>query len=217
MNVKGLDVVSLDDWMDVEDLYWDLKDGRIVYKTVTIDAVHSLQQLSMLQAKEQNGKTEEDQMSKRDFGTASGLMNTWIQHWVDLTDQGINVIFLCHDRLTEGDEDEEAGMMIPEIGPRVMPSVASTLLGAVNIVGHTFIREQITKSKTAGKKSIRNVHYCLRLGPHGYYATKIRNPKEFHVPDFIQDPTFKKILDIVKGKEVKTSSTKKAEKVRRKK
>ncbi len=218
MDIDGMDHLEINEWDDFEDIYWDLKDGLLDYSTVTIDAVHSLQQLAIIEAKYQNNKGPNEMVSRRDFGTAAGLLNTWIVNYRDLIKLGIHVVFLCHDRLTEGDEDEENGMMIPEVGPRVMPSVASTLLGAVNIVGHTFIREQVTKTKKAGSKSQRKVDYCLRLGPHGYYATKIRNPKKFHVPDFIEDPTFDKIVEIVKGKVAPAMKKKaKAGKVRRKK
>ena len=96
-------------------------------------------------------------------------------------------------------------MLTPEVGPRMMPSVASTLSGAVNVVGHTFIRETLIKSKEAGKKAKREVEYCLRVGPHSYYTTKMRSPKACEVPDFIIDPDYKKILTLIKGSEKTTT------------
>jgi hypothetical protein len=88
-----------------------------------------------------------------------------------------------------------------------MPSVASLLTGAVKVVGHTFVREVVEKSKSLGKKPKRKMQYCLRIGPHGYYTTKIRSPKASPVPDYLVDPTFEDILEVVKGTMPETADT----------
>ena len=197
---KGVNVIRVTEWAEMEDIYWELKDGDHDYKTVIVDAVHSMQSLALIEAKLSSGKKLSDQTSQRDFGQASGLMNTWLFNYRDLADHGINVVFLAHDKVQEIDTEEENDVILPEVGPRLMPSVASALTGAVNVVGNTYIREIITKPKKAGEKTKREVQYCLRIGPHGYYTTKIRRPKEFAIPEFIVDPTYGKLVDVIQGK-----------------
>lgn len=209
----GVDVIRINDWSELEDLYWELKDSDHKYKTVGIDAVHSMQALAIVEAKDVANKKETDQTSQKDFGQASGLMNTWLYNYRDLIEQGINVVFLAHDRVQEVDTEDDGDMILPEVGPRLMPSVASTLLGAVNVVGNTYIREIVTKSKKVGEKSTRRVEYCLRIGPHGYYATKIRRPKKFQIPEFIVDPSYDKLANVIQGKTTPTQQPKR--KIRR--
>lgn len=195
-----VDVIQIESWSDFEDIFWEVKDGNTKYKTVVIDAIHSLQDLSIDQAKAQSNKDPDDQTSKRDFGIASGLLKSWIFNYRDLVDEGVNIVFIAHDRVTTvEDEGADDGMLTPEVGPRMMPSVASTLTGAVNLVGHTFIKEVLIKPKKAGQKPKREIDYCLRVGPHGYYTTKIRSPKDKIVPDFIVDPNYEKLVETIKG------------------
>lgn len=198
-DVEGIKVFRMTEWNELEEIYWRLQDGDTGYKTVVIDAMHSLQDLAIDQAKADAGKDSDAQTSMKDFGKASGLMKQWILNYVDLTTQGINVIFLAHDRITESEMEGE-DMITPEVGPRLMPSVASTMTGSVNIVGHSFIKETIEKPKTAGQKKNKTIEYCMRIGPHAFYTTKIRKPKSQILPDFLVDPDFKQLLAIVKGK-----------------
>ena len=113
-----------------------------------------------------------------------------------LVDLGINVVFLAHDRTNEGEEGED-GEMSPSVGPRVMPSVASILTASVKIVGNTFIREVHTKLD--GGKMKREVIYSMRIGPHAYYNTKIRQPKGSYTPDILENPDYDKLVSLMKG------------------
>lgn len=81
-----------------------------------------------------------------------------------------------------------------------MPSVVSTLNAAVGIIGNTFVRETIREFKV-GKRKIkkRKVEYCLRIGPHSMYITKIRKPKSIEVPPYLVDPDYDDIIDVMKG------------------
>lgn len=196
-NVEGCDVLTVDSWSDIEEIYWMLEGGKSKYKTVVLDSVHAMQDLALDDAKKSAGKSH---ASKFEFMKAAGAMKQWTIAFRDLRDKGINVVMIAHDRITVEEVEGDDNMITPEVGPRLMPSVASAVMGAVNVVGHTFIREKVEKSKELGKKPKRIVEYCLRVGPHGYYATKIRSPKEFYTPDFIKDPSYDKIVAVLKGK-----------------
>lgn len=199
-DIKDVDSIQVTEWSELEEIYWELHEGKSKYNTIVIDAAHTMQNLAIQEARAIAGKKDKDQTSQRDMGQASGLMNQWIYNYRDLRDDGMNVVFLAHDRLREVDtDDDDAGVIMPEMGPRLFPSVSGTLLGAVNIVGYTFIREEVTKSKVAGKKSTREVQYCLRVGPHSLYATKLRSPKDNAIPEYIVDPTYDKLVAVIKG------------------
>lgn len=197
-NQEGIDVLTVNNWSELEEIYWALKDGTH-YKTVVIDAVHTMQGLSIQEARDIGGKKDKDMTSQRDMGQATGLMNTWNYNYRDLRDDGINVVFLAHDRLREVDTDDGVESITPEVGPNVMPNVGKTLMGAVNIIGYTYVRESIVGKKIPGKKAEKKTEYCLLLGANAVYNTKVRSPKENVTPEFIVDPTYDKLVSVIKG------------------
>lgn len=195
-NVKGLDMAQISTWEEFEAIYWFLKSGNHKYKSVIVDQVTQLQDLAMIKALKTNGKEATDQMSKRDFGTASGLMKTWLLNYRDLIDDSMHVCFLAHDRTDSGSEEGDADQIEPSVGPRIMPSVAAFLNGAVKIIGNTYIRETWS---IENKKRISRIEYGMRLGPHPYYTTKVRSPVGVAAPSTIVDPTFDKLVAVLRG------------------
>jgi len=193
-NVRGVRVGQIETWDEFEEMYWYLKKGQHDFKTVVIDQVTQLQDLAMVQAKKNIGETRDP---RRLFGEAGALMKQWLLNYRDLIDDGINVVFLAHDRVSRTDEDSGGEDQIdPEVGPRVMPSVASFLNGSVKIIGNTYIKESYT---IENKRKVRHVDYGMRLGPHAYYTTKVRSPVGIKAPDYIVDPSYDKLVAIMRG------------------
>lgn len=195
-DVEDVDTLSIESWDQFEQVYWYLCSPENKYRSVVIDAVSQLQDFALEAALTENGKDETAPVSKRDFGVAAGRLKTWIVNYRDLVDKDINVVFLAHDRTTEGDEGDE-GELLPVIGPRMMPSVASVLAASVKIIGNTFVRE--THEKLDGGKAERVVQYCMRLGPSAIYTTKVRQPKGSYTPEFIEDPGYNILVSLMKG------------------
>lgn len=192
-NLDGVDVVQVEHWSDIEEIFWYLKKEK-KYKSVIIDQVSSMQDMAMVHAMAEEGK---DVMSQRLWGVVSGLMKTWLLNYRDLVDEGINVLFIAHDRTNKGDGESEDDTIDPQVGARLMPSVAGMLNGAVKVIGQTFVRELWLEDKS------RKVEYCLRIGPHAYYTTKIRNPIGTTIPEYVVDATYDKISQLMSQGEVK--------------
>ena len=188
-NVEGIDVVRVREWSDFEDLYWYIKSKEGYYKTVVIDQVSSMQEMACAQAMLDKDKT---QMSQQLWGIAGGYMKTWLVNYRNLTDDGINVLFIAHDRTTKGDEDSSAEDQIdPSIGPRVMPSVATLLNGAVKVIAQSFIREYFDDEHD------RKIEFCHRIAPHPYFITKMRNPPGTSIPEAVVNPTYDMVLSLM--------------------
>ena len=194
---ENLSVLLCHEWVDVEQAYWYLKKNLGKFKTVVLDTTSMMQSMALDQVVSDKGGTTNGRMlTKQDWGQAAAMMNTWIMNYRDLQ-SSMNVVFIAQDRTKGGEEaDNDDGQMMPEVGPRLMPSVASTLNAAVSIVGNTFVREIVKKVKTADKKikEIKKVEYCLRIGPHAYYTTKVRKPKAITVPAFLVDPSYEDLV-----------------------
>lgn len=186
----GIDVISITTWEELEEVFWFLKsgEGASKYKSVILDQVSSMQDLCMEYAMREEGK---DVMSQRLWGVVSGLMKTWLINYRDLVDQSINVLFIAHDRVSKGDNDEDDDTLDPQVGARLMPSVAGMLNGAVKAIGNTYVAEVFLEDKT------RQVEYRMRLAPHPYYATKLRNPLGTDCPEFIVNPAYDQIMSLM--------------------
>ncbi len=193
--VAGIESVSITHWDEYEALFHWIKRKGSKYRTIGNDPISGLQRILIEKVREQSKKDEGDLLTRKDWGQVSGGMLTWLGHYRDLVAKNHHVVFTAHERTTNG-EDSPEEQIDPSIGPQLMPSVASFICGAVDVLGHTFVRERMIKKDD---KKIRRVEYGLRIGPHGYYNTKVRSPRDFTPPDVIVDPTYEKILATTRG------------------
>lgn len=208
IGVPGVKRIRITEWDQLEEVYWALKDDDH-YKSVCLDQLTAMQALGMSHIREIAHVKDGDAFSQRNWGRLSGLMQTWIEYYRNLTDDGYNVIFNAHERVREPQEEDD-DRIAPSVGSNLMGSVASFVNGAVSVIGNTFIREDIDK-----KKKRREVQYCLRIGPHAYYAAKIRRPKSAGpVPDIIVDPSYEKIEKLSQGRSLVSKVSKKVKRIK---
>jgi len=211
--MPGIKGVSITCWEDFEEMYWSLYDGKSKgkFKTVSLDQVSQLQDLAIDKVRRDKNMKESEPMSQRLWGQASGLMKTWLFNFRELQSQGVHIVFIAHQRQSGGGDEAEDNAIEPSIGARLMPSVAGFLNGAVSIIGNTFIRERYIGK---GKDRERKVDYCLRVGPHAVYRSKIRMPPDTPggIPDMIVNPTFAKLETVSRGESLKTKLTVKRKK-----
>jgi len=196
-NVKNVEVAKVKSWEDFLDLYWHLRDGQ-KYKTIVLDQITGLQDLCMKAVREHFRMDEDEPFQGfKKWGKLSGDMKTWLQSYRELSDL-YHVVFLAHERAFDSSEGEE-GDLDPSVGARVLPSIGDFVAGACDIIGQSYIRKIKEKSKKTGKPLI-HTEYCMRIGPHPVYTTKIRRPPEFgQLPEFIVDPSYQKLVAIEAG------------------
>lgn len=204
--VKDAKVMDITEFVDLEHVYWWLRDNPDEFNTVAIDTVTQLQQVLVEEVANEKGVKEGKSagdwgtMTRKDWGEIAAKMKTWITNFRDLK---MEVVFIAQDRVFNVDDEHSVdGMIDPEVGPRLSPSVMSHLCAAVSVIGHTFIRAKTKKVKVKGRVKEKEVkEYCLRLGPSASYITKLRKPKDIRVPDFLTNPTYEDILETIKGEE----------------
>jgi hypothetical protein len=214
--MKDVKVAQVRTWDDFIELYWWLRDGQD-FKTIVLDQITGLQDLCMKAVREHFRMDEDEPFQGfKKWGKLSGDMKTWLGNYRELIDL-YNVVFLAHLREFGGEGDNEDNEIDPSVSARVLPSVGSYVDGACDIIGHTFIRIIREKKKTMGKKPERRIEYAMRIGPHPNYVTKIRRPPDAgRLPEFIVDPSYRKLVAIESGEIIKSNVAKK-EKVNGKK
>lgn len=196
---EDVDVVRVTEWGEIDELYWALlnKETDVAYKSIVIDQVSNLQDIGMAEVLRKGRKGRDETFTQRNWGQLSGMLKQFISDFRDLSDH-YNLLLIAHERINEAGDDEEESIE-PSIGARVMPSVSSFLDGAVDAIGSTFIKE---RWETEDKEEVRHVDYCMRIGPHAYYSTKIRRPVSAGpIPELLVNPTFQKVKDLTTGKQ----------------
>jgi hypothetical protein len=196
---EDIDVVRVTEWAEIDELYWALlnKETDVAYKSIVIDQVSNLQDIGMAEVLRKGRKGRDETFTQRNWGQLSGMLKQFISDFRDLSDH-YNLLLIAHERINEAGDDEEESIE-PSIGARVMPSVSSFLDGAVDAIGSTFIKE---RWETEDKEEVRHVDYCMRIGPHAYYSTKIRRPVSAGpIPELLVNPTFQKVKDLTTGKQ----------------
>lgn len=192
LEVGDITVFQLKEFDDIYEIYDYIVDNPDTYKSVVIDHMTALQDLSHEKAMKGENKTI---MSQRLYGESSSYLKEVITLYKDLTDLGVTPIFIAQDRTdAEGDGEDQ---LAPEVGPALMPSIARTLSASSRIIGHAYQQERV--EKTADMKVDRTIEYRLRIGPDPYYLTKVTRPKGTACPEYIVDPTYDEVMEIVNG------------------
>ena len=205
--IAGIDdvkTIRVDNTELMDELFWYLRDNPHEFNTIVIDTVSQLQELVLTEymADMKAPNMGRPQMSQRAWGIVSSEMKVLISKWSLL---GKDIVFIAQNRSfsTSDDNPQDQGID-PEVGPSVMPSVAKHLNASVDVLGNTFISEEIVKEKVKSKgkmkigtKSIKN--YSMRLGAHSVYTVKVRNRKDIVIPEYITDPTYDKLIDVIGG------------------
>jgi len=207
-NVRGLMVRDIEDWDDLEETYWWLYKNPTAYKAIGLDTVSQMQGLAL--EKVMGGKARHPKMkgkalgdfgsmSRKEWGMVASLMKDWLTRFRDLP---CEVVFLAQDRTSKDEEAEADEIITPSVGPALSPSVASHLNASVHVIGNTFIRQRIVKTKVKDKAAVKTIQkkvteYCLRLAPDPVYVTKVRKPKDIILPSVLVDPTYERLMAIV--------------------
>jgi len=192
INTPGIDIFPLETWEELQELYWYLSAGEHPYKTVVIDTVTQLQDIAMEKVLRDEGKTIDSLITQSNWGAMAKVMKSWMLSFRDLP---LHTVFLAQDRVN--DVDGFTDQMVPEVGPRLSPSVAGMLNAAVKVICQTFIQEDVRRGKD--NRVHRVITYRLRVGPHPLYLTKVRQPRGCDLPSDIVDPTFEKLEAIIHG------------------
>lgn len=204
-DVKGLYVMKVRSVQQLENIFWGLKKGKIKepktgkrFKSLGFDTVTRMQDMFIEDVTGANEPMSWGTLSRQQFGEVSGGMKKII---TDFRDLDMEVCFLAQQKVfnIESDDDDH-GDLPPEIGPAMMPSVATHLNSSVNTIGQTYKRIKVEKKEVKGKiQKKEKVQYCLYIGPNPIRTTKIRKPKSVVPPDFLVNPTYEDLQEALKG------------------
>jgi AAA domain len=203
--IEGIDFTRPTSFEEFERIYWFLKQGKHRYKTVVIDTMTELQGLIVRSMADSNPKIKKKGKSAGAWGTLTqnqwaGVSDAFRTQVINFRALEMHTVFLAQQKVTEIDysdgDDGIDDVVIPEVGPSAMKSIASILCSGSSFIGNTFIRNRTVKKELKRK---RITEYCMRVGPNPVYVTKVRKPKSVELPDFITDPSFEDLAKLRNG------------------
>lgn len=182
-------------------------EGADKYDTVVIDHISGLQDLNLMEIM---GITEIP--DKKDWGFASGdqygqsnrQVITMLKALLNLP---TNLVLVGQERTFQGKEDGGTSDVIsPVVAVNATPGVNLWLAPALDYIVQTFKRpKMVTREVVVGKNVSKiqergeGIEFCLRTGPHDIFLTKFRKPKSRVLPDVLVDPSYEKLMKIIKG------------------
>ena len=207
---------EIEETRDVDEAVRYLQGNPKEFSTVVMDHGSGLQDLTL---KEVLGLDEIPAQigwgtaKQQQWGTVAVQMKERFRSLFNLTN---NIVVVAQERENElDDEVKEMARayspsfgLLPTVGAALIPSVAGWLNPAADYIVNTFIRRQMieeTSELVPGEVTTElvpgdRVEYCLRVGPNERYTTKFRVPKADNkkLPDVVVDPTYAKLMKLVK-------------------
>lgn len=221
--VDGVDFVQLQHTQEMFDIIELLKTGK--YASCAIDTATKLRDMRISEIKGL-GKT----VIQKSFGFAG--REEWMQCSADLKEifaalldlprtQELNVVVIAQEGNRGKEDTSSEELLRPQIGGAVGKALGDFIDAECSYICQALIREQITRttktvgSKVVGGKTIagRQIvveektgkkEYCIRIGPHESYITgfRIGLGREEEIPDYITNPSYTKVVALIRGEEV---------------
>jgi hypothetical protein len=174
------------------------------YNTLVLDHASGLQDLTLkeiLGLDELPAQKGWGLASQQQYGQSALMCKELFREMLSLP---FNVVIVAQERVF-GDGDD-SDVITPTVGAALSPSVTGWLGPACDYVVQTYLRAMVEKVKTkvGGKERVierkgKGVEYCLRVGPHEVYQTKFRIPRGVRLPEMIVDPSYEKIVGLIRG------------------
>lgn len=202
-NRKSVDQLRVNKSAEIEEVVRVQRESG-EYATVVLDHATGLQDMvlaEILGLEEIPPQLNWGVASQQQYGQCGIQMKTYLRMLLDLR---CNVVIIAQER--EFNTDTDSDLISPYVASALQPSIVGWLGPAADYVCQTFLRERTTqkKVKVGDRQTVRNVptgdvEYCLRTAPHPVYASKFRLPKGRELPDVIVDPTYDKIIQLIRG------------------
>lgn len=141
--------------------------------------------------------------SQQQYGQVSLQAKEYLRAMLNLPG---NVVIVAQERVFGGGEEQQSDVLRPTVGAALTPSLVGWLNPACDYVVQTYKRPKTKEVTTqVGNKSVttrqrdKGVDYCLRTEPHDTYTTKFRIPRGIPLPECIVDPTYDKMMSLIRG------------------
>ena len=186
------DVVDLEGFDHLEDIFWYLAKGDHPYKSVGIDSLSELQVVNLEhivkglvgKSSSSGAKRESlDDVWQDDYGTSTQQLRRLIRRFRDLP---MHVFFTCHSATTQDKDKNET------VHPMLTPKLRTSVLGYLDVVSYMFT---VTDTDEDGVEHTKRTALCR---PVGKWVAKDRSPGE-RLGLYMDEPSIPKIVNRITG------------------
>lgn len=188
-NVEGIDAIKLNTALELKSVFDELLNTKHNYQSIVVDTFS----LYVNVWTHDNIISKNKRMTQQDWGNLKTDTEEIIRLAHKLAENSW-VILTCHE-VADAFEGLE-GEIAPDIRPNVSKGVRTYLEGMTNLGIHT-TRMSRTTEKDGKEKTV--VRYACHIGANEYYWTKVQAPPTTEIPATIVNPSFDKLMKIIKG------------------
>ena len=188
-DVDGIDVIVIEDQKHLEGL---LEEARLdeQYATVAVDTFS----LFVNEWIDENAVQKKKRVTQQMWGDLKTDTEKLVKMAKTLS-KFKTVVLTCHEAtdVIEGMEDE----IMPDVRPSVSKGARTYLESMANFGIHlTVIEKDVERSDGTTDTVIR---HAAHIAPNPYYWTKLQKPASIKVPKLVVNPTYDKIMKLMKG------------------
>ena len=212
VGTQGIDFVQLEH-TDEFDVLLDHKIRPGNYATVVVDNATRMRDQKLAEIagfKEAPAQKGFGMYSRDHYRDTSSALKLMLSRLLDISNKSqMNTVIIAQEaNLVREDDDKGGDLIKPVIASAVGKSLADFINAECDYIGQCCKREEVRQVETTvGKNKITinqptgKVRYYLRVGPHAVYYTGFRQ----HIgtpelPDFVLDPDYTKIVELIRGK-----------------
>ena len=182
------DVVDLESFEHLDNIFWFLAKGDHPYKSVGIDSLSELQMVNLegivkkqLGLASGSGKSRKslDDIWQDDYGTSTQQLRRIVRRFRDLP---MHVLFSCHDGSSQ-DRDK-----VETVHPMLTPKLRAAVMGYMDIIGYMYMEAE---SNPDGGETLTRKLLCR---PYGKWQAKDRSPGQ-KLGTVIDDPSMESIIN----------------------
>jgi hypothetical protein len=195
-DVEGVDVIEVSGIEHLKRLFIEAQKDK-QYKTILADTFSMLVQ----EWTDENAIQKKKRMTQQLWGDLAVDTNELVKLAKMLAKKKI-VVLTLHEigDSFEGMEDEIA----PDIRPNLSKASRTYIEGMANYGIHTtvLLKDMEDSDGTIKQKAV----YACHLGPNPYYWVKTQKPKGIKLPELVINPTYNKIMKLLKGERMKKNN-----------
>lgn len=188
-DAEDIDVIIIEDQKHLETI---LEEARIddKYATVAVDTFS----LFVNEWIDENAVQKKKRVSQQMWGDLKTDTEKLIKMAKTLAAFKI-VVLTCHEAtdVIEGMEDE----IMPDVRPSVSKGARTYLESMANFGIHTTVIEKEVEKKDGTTDTV--IRHAAHIAPNPYYWTKLQKPAHIKVPKLVVNPTYDKIMKLMKG------------------
>lgn len=179
----NVEVVRVESWKSMQQVYNDLFKGKHEYRTVVLDSLTEIQKFSMdvimRDVVRDNPDRDIDVPSKREWGKNIEQIRRLVRGFRDLP---MNTVFTA---LSKTEKNDDSGIVLTN--PSLSGKLTFEVAGFVDIVAYYYIKHVGQEQK--------------RLLLTRKTATETAKDRSGKLPAVVQEPTMQEIYKLIRGKE----------------